>query len=380
MTKTSKTASNQTTADATKQSLEQRFAEIAKKIESLFYSGNWTMPFGAAKPHHNHLTGKRYNGINAMILSMIADEQGFASREWLTFKQLQSKGYLIKKGSKGSPVQFWSTLDKEKSKSRDTPKSIATKSDNTEGKEDKDIWFVRYYTVFNLSQCTDMDGNELVESTVTVLPDLEEQQNICYTIAERMDVTIQHRSESGQAYYSPSQNLISLPMPTEFHTQEGYINTLLHELGHATHRHVRPTWKKGPFGSVLYAKEEVVAELTAVLTASMFGVEKQPLDSHASYIKGWLDAAKDETKTFFNTALKEATKAAYFMWDIMYPETKISTVEADLNPEPADPVSNPLDTVKKPKTTKAKTTVPKTTKKTKATKPKSDQVKIEPTA
>ena len=308
-----------------KETAKDKFAALADQIEALFLSGNWKIPFGAARPHRNAATGKRYNGINAFILTHLANEHGFKSREWATFNQIKSKGWSVVKGQKGSPVEFWSTLqDKE------TKKPVL----NENGKE---IWFSKYFTVFNLDQCVDADGNPIISQELMVLPDLAEQQQTCYSLAEKMGVKVVHHHESGRAFYVPSKHEVHLPVPEEFHSEVGYINTLLHELGHATHRFVRPDWKKDVFGSIDYAKEEVVAELTAVLASSMFGVEKIPLESHADYIYGWLQASKEDSKTFFKTALKEASKAAFFMWDQLHPEeTSVVSVPTDTSESTSD--------------------------------------------
>lgn len=297
---------------------KEKFQALADQIESLFRTGNWKMPFGAARPHRNTVTGKRYNGVNAFILSILADERGFKSREWATYKQLREKGWVVEKGQKGSPVEFWSTV-----KDKVTKKPVL----NENGKE---IWFAKYYTIFNLDQCVDADGNHIISQELMTLPDLAEQQSTCYLLAEKMGVKIVHHHESGQAYYRPSTHEVHLPVPEDFHDQVGYINTLLHELGHATHRFVRPDWKKDVFGSVDYAREEVVAELTAVLASSMFGVDKIPLESHASYINNWLKVSQEDTKTFFKIALKESCKAAFYMWDILHPENEtVDTVSTE---------------------------------------------------
>lgn len=284
-----------------KETAKDKFNDLAAKIEELFGTGKWQMPFGVAKPHRNAVTGKRYNGMNSLILAVIAQERGYTSREWATYKQLQTNDWVVRKGEKASPVEFWSTFkDKED--------------------QDKDVWYAKYYSVFNLDQVVDADGNPVVSNEIAELPDLAEQQAIIYELASKMNVKIVHVPESGEAYYIRSKHEIHLPAPQDFHTQELYINTALHELSHATHRYVRSDWEKGPFGSVLYAKEEVVAELTAVLASSMFGVEKIPLESHSAYISGWLSLTKEDSKTFFRTAIKEATKASLFMWDTLYPE------------------------------------------------------------
>ena len=105
-----------------KETAKDKFNDLAAKIEELFGTGKWQMPFGVAKPHRNAVTGKRYNGMNSLILAVIAQERGYTSREWATYKQLQTNDWVVRKGEKASPVEFWSTFkDKED--------------------QDKDVWY-----------------------------------------------------------------------------------------------------------------------------------------------------------------------------------------------------------------------------------------------
>ena len=63
-----------------------------------------------------------------------------------------------------------------------------------------------------------------------------------------------------------------LPDRSQFESQSAYTHTALHELGHATghpNRRNRPTLvKHGGFGSETYAREELRAEIAAIMTGA----------------------------------------------------------------------------------------------------------------
>ena len=302
-----------------KNATEQKFAQLVEELEAKFVTGQWVMPFKAACPHFNAQSGTRYNGVNAWLLSMVAVNKNYQSKAWLTFKQAQAKSWRVVKGESGTPIQFWSPI-----KDKNDP--------------EKEIWFVKYFTVFNLDQIVDADGNPVSVGDVDIvegesdsdLPTHEEQRNMLERLSAGLNVTVHHHEGLGSAFYRPSEHAVYLPTIPEFHTIEGYLATYLHELGHSTHRFVRPDWKKDVFGSVLYAKEECVAELISVFVSSMLGIEKIALESHAGYIHGWLQKAKSDDPKFFAKAIKAASKASFYMWDILHPEesTDNSDVEA----------------------------------------------------
>lgn len=301
-----------------KNATEQKFAHLVEELESKFVTGTWVMPFKAACPHFNAQSNKRYNGVNAWLLSMVAVDKNFQSKAWLTYKQAQAKSWQVKKGESGTPIQFWSPI-----KDKNDP--------------EKEIWFVKYFTVFNLDQIVDEDKNPVSVGAVDIvegetdsgLPTHEEQRILLDKLSAGLKVDVHHHEGLGRAFYRPSEHAVYLPTIPEFHSIEGYLATYCHELGHSTHRYVRPEMKKDVFGSVLYSKEECIAELISVFVSSMLGIEKIALDSHAGYIHGWLQKAKSDDPKFFAKAIKEASKAAFYMWDILHPEASIddSTVE-----------------------------------------------------
>ena len=50
----------------------------------------------------------------------------------------------------------------------------------------------------------------------------------------------------------------------------------------------------GSFGDKKYAKEELVAELSAALISSTMGFDKRINDNNAKYVSSWLKVLKEE--------------------------------------------------------------------------------------
>ena len=85
-----------------------------------------------------------------------------------------------------------------------------------------------------------------------------------------------------------------LPEPSQFPTRNGYYQTALHECGHSTghpDRMDRDTLKEGldkGFGSPEYAREELRAEISAMMTGRpRVGVGHDP-QRGAAYVENWV--------------------------------------------------------------------------------------------
>ena len=50
---------------------------------------------------------KYYKGINAMQLAVAARVNGFKDSRWATFKQAEMAGGRVKKGAKGTHIEYW---------------------------------------------------------------------------------------------------------------------------------------------------------------------------------------------------------------------------------------------------------------------------------
>ena len=61
-----------------------------------------------------------------------------------------------------------------------------------------------------------------------------------------------------------------------------------------------------------YAKEELVAELSAAFLGASLGIETEIREDHVSYLQGWLSILKADKKAIF-TASTAAQKAVDYL-------------------------------------------------------------------
>ena len=116
--------------------------------------------------------------------------------------------------------------------------------------------------------------------------------------------------DSDEAYFSISKNEIVVPEKAQFKDGESFYSNLFHEMTHSTgHESQLARIKPTSFGSAEYAREELVAELSAALTAQRFGMAKHIKEDSASYLKSWLGSLKEEPQ-FIKSTLLDVKKAS----------------------------------------------------------------------
>ena len=102
-----------------------------------------------------------------------------------------------------------------------------------------------------------------------------------------------------RAYYSLKDDRVVLPERSQFDSQPAYTHTALHELGHATghpSRLNRATLvNHGGFGSEAYAREELRAEIAAMMTGEQLGVGHEPRHGTA-YVSSWIKALENDPR------------------------------------------------------------------------------------
>ena len=155
-----------------------------------------------------------------------------------------------------------------------------------EEKREKPI--CKQYTVFNVEQA---EGLELKPREGQVRPEWDAHRDAEKVIAAS-GPTVEHVA-GDRAYYRMSEDKVVLPEPSQFPTRNGYYQTALHECGHATghpDRMNRETLKEGlanGFGSPEYAREELRAEISAMMTGERVGVGHDP-QRGAAYVENWV--------------------------------------------------------------------------------------------
>jgi hypothetical protein len=110
------------------------------------------------------------------------------------------------------------------------------------------------------------------------------------------------REGTGEAYYRPGADFISLPRFENFKSAATFYATAFHELGHATgHKSRLDRDLRHRFGERAYAAEELVAELCAAFLCAEFSVDGDL--RHAGYIQSWIGLLKADSRAFFTALL-----------------------------------------------------------------------------
>jgi len=116
-----------------------------------------------------------------------------------------------------------------------------------------------------------------------------------------------------RAFYLPQLDRIQLPERASFHSPGAFYATWAHEQVHSTgHSSRLKRDLGGAFGKPRYAKEELVAELGAVLLGDRLEIGSE-LQSHATYLEHWISLLQAEPLVLFQV-LGEARQAVELIW------------------------------------------------------------------
>ncbi len=275
----------------------------------------WQQPWADAGQPKNLITRNKYRGVNVWLLSSLK----YSQNEFLTFKQVKELGGSIKKDEKGNIIVFWKWIEKE----------------NPETKKIEKKPLLRYYKVFNISQCTGIPESKL--------PPIAEKQNDpiqeCEKIIKEMPNRPEIKHEEQQAFYHKEKDFVNMPKMETFKDSESYYGSLFHELVHSSGHQSRLNRKEitdaNAFGSEKYAIEELTAEMGASYLKSSAGIPIEKLENNAAYIQNWLTKLKKDKK-FIVYASSQAQKATDYILNIQEKEKEIEPEEKELEPSTKD--------------------------------------------
>ena len=307
------------------------FSEMMiSKIESLRSKDGWKKPWftEGAPQWPKNLNGREYNGMNAFLLLLHCEKEGYRIPRFCTFDRIQqfnkpgSRDKAAKprvsvlKGEHSFPVMLttFTVVDKE---TKERIKWEDYKLLSQEQREKYNVYpKLQTYHVFNVAQ------TNLKEVRPELWEKLEQEYSMpkvdrseAFEPVDRMITDNRwicpiKPMYGDSAYYSISKNEIVVPEKGQFKDGESFYSNLFHEMGHSTGAEnqldrLKPT----TFGSAEYAREELVAELTAALTAQRYGMSKHLKDDTAAYLKAWLDSLK-ESPQYIKTVLLDVKKAS----------------------------------------------------------------------
>ena len=272
-------------------------SRIVEKIVEALGKGEipWRKPW-KSQAAYNVVSGKEYRGVNSLILNLASN---YPDARFLTYKQAAALGGQVRKGEKGWPVIYYSTIKKD---------GEGEKNGETSTKP-KTFRFMKHYTVFNASQ---VDG----------LPQLEVSAPVeRFTPADQIVEGMPKRPTIGdgmRACYFPSLDRVEMPPRTSgWVSMEAYYSTLFHELTHATGHETRlkrdlEGMRYGKDGK--YAREELVAEIGAhflcqTARVTSIGTEENTI----AYCQNWSRAIQSDPQAIFYAAAKAQAAHDYIM-------------------------------------------------------------------
>ena len=250
----------------------------------------WQQPWppGERVAPENFSSGKKYTGGNSVYLMSRSIQQGFGGDNcWGTYRQIEAAGGHVRKGEKGTRVLFWT--------------------------QRKARPMTRQYTVFNVHQA---NGLALPPRWGQPPPEW-----VTHGEAEKVIVasgpTVEH-VHGDRAYYRVAEDKVVLPEHHQFPTRNGYYQTALHECAHSTahpDRMNRETLKEGlanGFGSPEYAREELRAEISAMMTGERVGVGHDP-QRGASYVENWVKLLEEDPREIHRAAAEAQRMSDYLI-------------------------------------------------------------------
>ncbi|ABM44348.1 MULTISPECIES: zincin-like metallopeptidase domain-containing protein [Burkholderiales] len=269
---------------------------VAEKLIEQLKAGTapWQRPWEPGEPNAylpmNPTTGKRYKGINAIHLMA----QGRSDGRWMTYKQAAAVGAQVRKGEKGTPVQYWKFSEEQNKVDESGRPVLNAKGEPVKETVQLERPRVFFATVFNAEQIDGLPPIQKKEQTWSAVERAEH-------ILKASGASITH-APGDRAFYRPATDSIHLPDRGQFPSADNYYATALHELGHWTgHASRLDRDLAHPFGSEGYAKEELRAEIASMILGDELGIGHDP-GQHAAYVGSWIKALQDEPLEVFRAA------------------------------------------------------------------------------
>ena len=246
----------------------------------------WRKPWKTNWPI-NANSGRKYKGINPFLL-MNSDVE-YQDHRWLTYQGALKLNGKVRPGEKGSMVVLW----------------IRNEDPDT----NEAFFCLRYYTVFNVEQCDNLELLPLNE--IQVISDAEK---VWEEYKKESGVRLKANAEF--AAYSKVLDMIYMPTRNSFHSSNGYYGTLFHEAIHSTGHAARldRELKSITSDECSYSNEELVAEIGSSMLLATCGIfNDSEVANSGAYIGSWLTRLKSDRKLVVMAAQKAQKAADYIL-------------------------------------------------------------------
>ena len=297
------------------------YTRITEKIVADLEKGvwPWVKPWSAGHADGRIIrplrhTGEPYTGINVLLLWSESLARGFTVPLWMTYRQAAQIGAQVRKGETGATVVYASRFTK-------------TETDAQGEELERDIPFLKTYTVFN---CDQIDGlpDHYYHRPEKVIDPVERIEHADRFFANTGAVI---RHGGARAFYALASDHIQMPPFEAFRDAESYVAVLSHETVHWTSRPDRVGRDLSRYArdKTERAREELVAEIGSALLCADLGIvpELEPRPDHASYVANWLRVLSDDRRAIFQAAA-HAQRAVTYLHGLQPSATGTGQLEA----------------------------------------------------
>jgi hypothetical protein len=267
----------------------------------------WRKPWdGSGGGHHcNLISGHRYRGSNPILLTLGMHIRCSALPFWCGYAEAKGLGISPKKGSKAAMIlqpQLHQQAEELEAGQRE-------QADGAEGASRSWVSY-RPVAVFNAG---DLEGPGLAE-LIAARQEAAGQQarpeperlSAAEAVFSAWPVPVSFGGD--RAFYLPQLDRIQLPERASFQSAAAFYATWAHEQVHSTgHCSRLKRDLGGSFGKPRYAREELVAELGAVLLGDRLEIGSA-VENHAAYLGHWIELLRETPQVLFHV-LGEARRA-----------------------------------------------------------------------
>jgi antirestriction protein ArdC len=269
-------------------SILEALIEMEKNPTATYWDVPWRTPTLYAK---NPTRSRLYQGMNSLLLANSHRQNKYRGNFWAGKTQWAKFGGKVKDGKDGV--------------------NILVPREGSTGK-----YFI-VQTVYNLD---DIEG--LPDAYVKKLLDVGKERldpalkiKDAEAVIEEIKPVIKFGGDG--AFFSPSEDLIQMPLYEMFKSPEQYYGTLFHELTHWTGgaaRMDRQTVRDYGKNKKIRASEELIAEMGSSFLLAAVGITPEVRKDHVVYIKSWISNLKEDPGAFIK-AMEKAQQAADYIMD-----------------------------------------------------------------
>ena len=287
-------------------------AQLIRQVEKGTAPWQKSWKVGERIGPRNLASDRPYSGSNTIRLMAVAEDRGYSDSRWATYDQIKAAGGQVRKGERGTPVLSFKT-HRRVAVTDEQGRPLKDKGGEQVYRHEKLARpFTRIHTVFNAEQARNIKPEPRPRPGQAW-----EAHKRAETVIQASGVPVKH-VYGDRAYYSRTSDQVVLPQKAQFPSADNYYQTAMHELGHATGhpgRLDRDTLQQGVkdgFGSQAYAREELRAEISAMMTGDRLGTGHDP-SRGAAYVSSWVEVLDKNPKEIINASAEAQRMSNYLI-------------------------------------------------------------------